>query len=218
MRRIVTFGAGPVFKGGMANYNTSLAKALDKTGEAEVHIVSWTHQYPSIIPRDFIDRKSKTDLLQGTNIKVHYITNYNNPVTWIKTVNFIKELHPEKVIFQWSLAIQGIPLGFIARRLKKKSNIEVVFDLHFVIQKEGSKIDNTLTRYGISVADTYIVHSMNTGKELEQLFPIKNSILLKNMIIILQLPMTSVSSNFTTLFMICISRMKILIQKARKKY
>jgi hypothetical protein len=69
MEKIVCFGAGPVFKGGLANYNTSLAKALDEKKDVEVHIVSWTQQYPSIIPRDFIDRKSKTDLLQGTNIK-----------------------------------------------------------------------------------------------------------------------------------------------------
>src|SRR5690554_3056993 len=113
MRKIVCFGAGPLFKGGLANYNTSLAKALDAKGNIEVHIVSWTQQYPSIIPRDFIDRKSKANLLEGTNIKVHYITNYNNPVTWNKTAALIKKSAPEKVIFQWSIAIQGLPLGRI---------------------------------------------------------------------------------------------------------
>ena len=98
--KIVCFGPGPQFKGGIANYNTSLAKALDKQGH-EVHIVSWTQQYPAIIPRDFIDRSSKADQLVGTNIKVTYITNYNNPFSWIETVNFIKSLNPDKVIFQW---------------------------------------------------------------------------------------------------------------------
>ena len=65
-KRIVCFGPGPKFKGGIANYNTSLAKTLDKQGH-DVHIVSWTNQYPSIIPRDFIDKSSKADLLEGTN-------------------------------------------------------------------------------------------------------------------------------------------------------
>ena len=81
MDKIVVFGPGPKFKGGIANYNTSLAKALDKLDNAEIHIVSWTRQYPAIIPRDFIDRSSKSDLLEGTRIKVHYITNYNNPLS-----------------------------------------------------------------------------------------------------------------------------------------
>ena len=46
---VVCFGPGPVFKGGIANYNTSLAKAFDKRTDCEVHIVSWTQQYPAII-------------------------------------------------------------------------------------------------------------------------------------------------------------------------
>jgi glycosyltransferase involved in cell wall biosynthesis len=174
MEKIVCFGAGPVFKGGLANYNTSLAKALAERSDVEVHIVSWTQQYPSIIPRDFIDRKSKTDLLKGTNIKVHYITNYNNPLSWRNTAMLIRKINPKKVVFQWSIAIQGLPLGRIARLLKKQPGIEVIFDLHFVIQKENSKPDRILTKYALSVADSFIVHSLKTGGELEALFPQKN--------------------------------------------
>ncbi len=170
-KTIVCFGPGPMFKGGIANYNTSLAKAFDKMDGVHVHIVSWTQQYPAIIPRDFIDRKSKTDQLEGTGIKVHYITNYNNPASWAATVKLIKNLNPDKVIFQWAIAIQGIPLGYIARRLRKVSGIEVLFDLHFVIQKEGSALDNSFTRMGIKHADSYVVHAYKTAEELKVLFP-----------------------------------------------
>ena len=168
---IVCFGPGPMFKGGIANYNTSLAKAFEKFPNTEVHIVSWTQQYPAIIPRDFIDRKSKTNQLEGTNITVHYITNYNNPKTWLDTYHLIKNLKPTKVIFQWAISIQGIPLGYISRKLKKHAEIEVFFDLHFVIQKEGSTLDARLTKYGISAAKSYIVHALKTANELKQLFP-----------------------------------------------
>jgi len=170
---IVCFGPGPKFKGGIANYNTSLAKAFDKLENTEVHIVSWTQQYPAIIPRDFIDRKTKGDKLKGTNIRVHYITNYNNPVTWQSTVNLIKNLNPEKVIIQWSIAIQGIPLGFIAKKLSKVKSIELFFDMHFVIQKEGSSLDNSLTKLGVKHADSYVVHAFQTANELKELFPKK---------------------------------------------
>lgn len=169
-QKIVLFGPGPQFKGGIANYNTSLAKALDKLGH-EVHIVSWTQQYPAIIPRDFIDRKSKTDQLEGTNIKVTYITNYNNPATWNETVNFIKELKADKVIFQWAIAIQGLPIGYICRKLKKKTKAEVIIDLHLVIQKEASSIDTYFSKYGLKVADTYIAHAYKTVDELKETFP-----------------------------------------------
>ncbi|PKP53242.1 MAG: hypothetical protein CVT92_04995 [Bacteroidetes bacterium HGW-Bacteroidetes-1] len=171
MLKIVCFGPGPRFKGGIANYNTSLAKAFDKILETEVHIVSWTQQYPAIIPRDFIDRKSRKDQLEGTNIKVHYITNYNNPITWKKTVNLIRSLQADLIIFQWAIAVQGFPLGFIARQLAKSRKIKIVFDLHFVIQKEGSALDNRFTRFGIKKATSYVVHARQTADQLKILFP-----------------------------------------------
>lgn len=169
-QKIVLFGPGPQFKGGIANYNTSLAKALDALGH-EVHIVSWTQQYPAIIPRDFIDRKSKVDQLEGTNIKVTYITNYNNPATWNETVRFIKNLSADKVIFQWAIAIQGLPIGYMCRQLKKKTKAEVIIDLHLVVQKEASSIDKYFSEYGLKVADTYIAHAYKTVDELKETFP-----------------------------------------------
>lgn len=173
MKRIVCFGPGPQFKGGIANYNTSLAKAFDAIEGTSVHIVSWTQQYPAIIPRDFIDRKSRQDQLKGTNIKVHYLTNYNNPFSWIKTASLIKSLEPDLVIFQWAIAIQGLPLGLIAGNLRR-NNIHVVFDLHFVKQKEGSTLDKLLTKFGIKNARSYVVHAHQTANELLALFPNRN--------------------------------------------
>lgn len=171
MGRIVCFGPGPRFKGGIANYNTSLAKTLDSETEHEIHIVSWTQQYPSIIPRKFEDTSSKTDFMEGSSIQIHYLINYNNPLSWLQTAQFIADLKPDKVIFQWAIAIQGIPMGFLARKLYKISSAEIIFDLHFVIQKEGSKIDNLCTQFGIKPAHTYLTHAYKTVDELKTLFP-----------------------------------------------
>ena len=170
-KSIVCFGVGPGFKGGMANYNIALAKALDKFEDVDVHMVSWTQQYPSIVPREFSDKVSKTDLLEGTNISCTYLTNYNNPLSWSRTAKHIASLNPHKVIIQWSIAIQGLPIGSIVSKLKKISKAEIIIDLHFVIQKERSKIDNYFTRRGIKNADTYIVHALKTYEELTELFP-----------------------------------------------
>ncbi len=173
MAKIVCFGPGPKFKGGISNYNTSLAKTLDMNPENDVHIVSWTNQYPAIIPREFVDKSSSSDFLEDTRIQVAYLTNYNNPLSWKKTARYIKSLSPDKVIFQWAISIQGLPMGNIAKWLKKHTSAEIIFDLHFVIQKEGSTIDERFTKMGIKHADTYIAHAYKTVEELKVLFPNK---------------------------------------------
>jgi glycosyltransferase involved in cell wall biosynthesis len=169
-RVIVCFGPGPRFKGGIQNYNTSLALALDKKPNTKVHIVSWTQQYPAIVPREFVDKTSKADLLAGSNVSVHYVTNYNRQSTWSETVRLIQSLHAHKVIIQWSIALQGLPLRFIARKLAA-SGIQVIFDLHFVNQKENSRIDKFFTRLALPHATGYIVHALKTWNELRALFP-----------------------------------------------
>lgn len=170
MKRIVIFGPGPQFKGGIANYTSSLAKALYKEG-AEVHIVSWTQMYPSIFPRDLIDRSSKSNLLEKTKIYVHYITNYNNPFTWKRTVKIINDLKPDIIVVQWSVSIQGLPIGYITKKLRTVCEAEIIFDLHVVKQKETSLIDGLMLRYALSKPQTYIVHSLKTFEELKSIFP-----------------------------------------------
>lgn len=175
--KVVCFGPGPKFKGGISNYNTSLARALDAIPGTEVHIVSWTQQYPAIIPREFIDKSSRQDFMEGTGIKTHYITNYNNPLTWYQTYRLILSLQPDKVVFQWAIAIQGLPIGRIIQWLRRHKNIEVIVDLHFVIQKENSTIDRFFTKWGIGKANTYLVHALKTYRELKVLYPKKNLVL-----------------------------------------
>lgn len=169
-KRVVCYGPGPIFKGGISHYNTSLARALERLG-AEVFIVSWTQQYPAIVPRDFLDKTSKTDLLEGTQIRLYYATNYNNPFSWHRTYRLLRSLQPDIVIFQWAIALQGLPLGYIARMLTQHTGIEVVFDLHVVRQKEASRLDNLFVKYGLRNAHTYIAHAYQTATELQALFP-----------------------------------------------
>ncbi len=171
MQKVVCFGPGPRFKGGISNYNTSLAKAFDQLG-AQTHIVSWSQQYPAIIPREFVDKASQSDFLEGTDIKVHYTLNYNNPLSWRQTVNRIEEINPDILVVQWAIAIQGIPLAYLTEELRKRlPSLRIVYDLHFVIQKEQSKVDERLTKRALQHATQYITHAHKTTVELEELLP-----------------------------------------------
>ena len=169
---IICFGPGPKFKGGIAQYNTALARALKDEG-ADVTIVSWTQQYPAIIPREFVDKASRTSFLDGYDIPVKYLTNWNAPGTWRSTAKAIAELKPDKVIIQWYNPTQGIPLNTIASYLRKRTKAEILFDLHFVAAKEQSSLDARLTRMALRHGHSFIVHAYKTADELKALMPEK---------------------------------------------
>jgi len=162
-----------MFKGGIQNFNTSLALAFEKLPEVEVEIVSWTQQYPGIIPRQFRDLQSKVDLLKDSKVMVTYLTNYNNPLSWLETVKYIRSRKPDMVVFQWSIALQGLPMAAMAKRLRK-AGVHVVFDVHFVIQKEHSFIDRMLTRRALKEANSFVVHASQTYRELLEVLPSKS--------------------------------------------
>lgn len=173
-KKIICFGPGTKFKGGIANYNTSLAKSFDKKEDVETHIVSWIQQYPAIVPREFIDKESRVNQLEGTNIKEVYLTDFNKPRTWKKTADYIISLKADKLIIQWYNAMQGLPLSRIVKRIRKNCDTEVIYDLHFVVPKENSNLDTYFTKMGLKTANCFIVHSLKTYDELSQLFPDKD--------------------------------------------
>jgi len=167
---IAVLGPGPVFKGGMANYTVSLCLAFAAMPNVQVHLISWTNQYPSIVPRDFKDRTGTKNPLTAAGVHEHYLLDYNSPSSWRATAAKVKELGAHKLIIQWSIALQGLPLNCVARLLKN-TDTEVVFDLHFVQQKEASVLDAYLSKLAFKAADAFIVHSQKTADELQALLP-----------------------------------------------
>ncbi|MDR3094705.1 MAG: glycosyltransferase [Bacteroidales bacterium] len=171
MKKIIVFGPGPGFKGGIANFSTSLAKAFAGLNDTETHLVSWIKQYPFFIPHNVIDDKSQTDLLEKNGVTVSYTLNYNRFTTWRKTYQTIVEINPDFVVFQWSNPIQAFPLAYLIRRLKENTTIRVIVDLHFGNHKEYANLVKRLTIYTIQYADAYVVHSYKTAFEMKELFP-----------------------------------------------
>jgi glycosyltransferase involved in cell wall biosynthesis len=171
MVKIAVFGPGPGFKGGIASFNISLAKAFALMEDTETHIVSWTNQYPFFIPRDFIDDKSQSELLEKSGVTVHYTINYNRLLSWRKTYQAIVGLNPDFIVFQWSNPIQAFPIGYLIRQLKANTTIKIIADLHFGNRKEYTKTVRLLTGFAIRYADAYVVHSYKTAFEVKELFP-----------------------------------------------
>ena len=174
MTKIVFFGPGPGLKGGIANFNVSLAKAFALHENTETHVVSWTNQYPFFVPRDFIDDKSQSDLLEKSGVSVHYTLDYNRFTSWRKTYETIVEVNPDFVVIRWSSPIQAFPITYLIRQIKANTTMGVIVVLHFANRTEYAKTVKWLTNYAIKYADIYVVHSFKTACEVKELFPSVN--------------------------------------------
>ncbi len=144
---------------------------MDRFPHCQVEIISWTNQYPSIIPREFKIANPKANYFADTDIHIEYLLNYNSFFSWRKVVAKIRALQPDVVIFQWVNNIQALPIRYLCRNIKKHTKAEIQFVLHVVKQKETSIIDKTLTKYGFAFVDTFIAHSEKSIRELETVIP-----------------------------------------------
>ena len=82
-----------------------------------------------------MDKASRSDFLEGYDIPVKYLTNWNDPRTWWATAKAIVALKPDKVIIQWYNPTQGIPLNTIAKYLRKHcKQTEILFKVEQIEQ------------------------------------------------------------------------------------
>ena len=91
--KIVLVGPFPPYRGGISMFNHSLAKELEK--KHDVHRISFSLQYPKIL------FPGKTQYFNFEGDPSKELINSINPISWIKTANYIKKLSPDLIVFQY---------------------------------------------------------------------------------------------------------------------
>lgn len=158
---------GPAYplRGGIAHFNESLANALLKRS-FETLIVSFYYQYPSLL---FPGKTQYSDSKAPENIIIKSLISSINPLSWIKTANYIKKESPDYIIIQFWLPFMAPSLGSIARLVKTKSNAKTIAIMHNVIPHEKSAFDKTLTKYFINSCHGFICLSELVTSQLKKL-------------------------------------------------
>jgi glycosyltransferase involved in cell wall biosynthesis len=124
-----------------------------------------------LVLRDKVPQGHKValvDLAQG-----QAVMRYNVPVGYARQdIPAGSWVHERLLDIPSARELQGLPMASMTRSLRK-AGVHVVFDVHFVIQKEHSFIDRMLTRRALSQASSFVVHAGQTFRELKELFPDK---------------------------------------------
>lgn len=157
---------GPAFplRGGIANFNEALCRALNKSG-SDAKIISFSLQYPGFL----FPGKTQYDTGKGPqDIVIETKINSINPINWIKIARQIKREKPDYVIFRYWLPFMGPCLGTIAKHIKKSTSIKIIAITDNLIPHEKRIGDTAFTKYFVKQCDGFIAMSNSVLDDLDK--------------------------------------------------
>ena len=169
-RKVIIIGPAFPYRGGIANFNNSLALGFAEKG-ADVQIYSFSLQYPSFL------FPGKTQYEEGEGpkgISIFPIVNSINPFNWFKVAKRIKNESPDYVIIRYWLPFMAPCLGTIAKLIRKKTKVFAITDN--VIPHEKRIGDNLLTKYFVKSCDAFLTLSSSVLDDLKQFTNTKEKI------------------------------------------
>src|SRR4051812_13286405 len=107
IRKAIIVGPAFPLRGGIANFNEALCRAMNKEG-IETSIYSFSLQYPGFL----FPGKTQFETGKGpADIRIHTEINSVNPFNWSRVARMIRAEKPELVIFRYWLPFMGPCLG-----------------------------------------------------------------------------------------------------------
>lgn len=159
---------GPVYpyRGGIAQYTTSLTHHLIQAGH-QAEAFSFSRQYPAFL----YPGKSDRDPGQPYQpIPAHYLLDPLYPWTWLKTAQAIRTFAPDLLVVQWWVTFWAPAYrGLLAAMGRRSCNM--AFSIHNVMPHEARPWDKLLARLALGQTDRFLVHSASQKERLLSLLP-----------------------------------------------
>ncbi len=169
-RKVIIIGPAFPYRGGIANFNNSLALGFAAKG-ADVEIYSFSLQYPSFL----FPGKTQYEVGEGPKgISIFPIVNSINPFNWFKVAKKIKKENPDYVIIRYWLPFMAPALGTIAKLIKKTTKVFAITDN--VIPHEKRIGDSLLTKYFVKSCDAFLTLSSSVLDDLSEFTDTKEKI------------------------------------------
>ncbi|QMU30356.1 glycosyltransferase [Adhaeribacter radiodurans] len=169
MSKIVIVGPAHPLRGGLATYNERLAKAFQQDGD-ELEIITFSLQYPSFL---FPGKTQYSDEAPPLNLNIKAFINSVNPISWLKTGNYLRQQKPDILIFRFWLPFMGPALGTIARVVARNRHTKIVAITDNVIPHEKRMGDLPFTKYFLQACQGFVTMSKAVLGDLKKLQPTK---------------------------------------------
>ncbi len=171
MTRFALIGPTYPYRGGIAHYNTLLARHLRE--EHEVLFISFSRQYPGWL---FPGKSDKDPSERPLQTEAEYLLDPLNPFTWRKTVKRLQSWQPEVVVIPWWHPYFVPVWTALSRGIKRlPGSLRLIFICHNVLPHEQGKFSKrflpALFRLACGRGDGFIVHSQADEKILQEILP-----------------------------------------------
>ncbi len=162
MKYILISTAFP-WRGGIAQSNEGLCRALNHTKGSSCKIISFSFLYPSF----FFPNKSFKDTGKGpTDLNIVHKVSSINPFTWFSVAAQVRKEKPDVVIVRYWVPFLAPAYGSIVRLIKRDKDIKIVCLVDHVKPHERRGIDSLFAKYALEPCDSFMVFSEIIGKDL----------------------------------------------------
>lgn len=162
--QICLIGPAHPLRGGIANFNETLASAFKSAGHT-ADIVSYSLQYP-----DFLfpgTTQFTADPYQGS-VTIRNLINSINPFSWVRTGRALRKEAPDMVVMHLWMPFFCPALGTIARIAKRNGKTKVFLLCHNVIPHEKKIGDRFLTKMLVPQCDGFVSLSQSVLEDISQ--------------------------------------------------
>jgi glycosyltransferase involved in cell wall biosynthesis len=153
------------FRGGIAQFNTSLLRELQN--QHEVTAFTFKRQYPEIFFPGKTQYVAKNE--NGNPVHGEQLLDSINPFSFLKTASRIKEFNPDVLIMKYWMSFFGPSLGATVKLLPK--NVKVITILDNVISREKRFFDKAFTKFFLEQNDGFVAMSESVVNDLLTLKP-----------------------------------------------
>lgn len=161
LRSIIIVGTAHPFRGGLSNFNQTLASTFKKLGLA-CRIFTFTIQYPSFL---FPGKSQFTEADAPKDVDIERTLSSINPISWIRTGFKVRKQKPDLLIVRYWIPFMAPALGTVCH-IAHWAGIKTIALLDNVIPHEKRPFDSLLTRYFLSSIDGFVYMSEQVHSDL----------------------------------------------------
>lgn len=161
LKSIVMLGPAHPYRGGLAGFNQTLARAFIAQG-IRCRMFTFTVQYPQFL---FPGKTQFTDDPPPEGLDITRVLSTVNPLSWIRTGLRIRREKPDALVVRYWIPLMAPALGTVCR-IARRGGVKTIALLDNVVPHERRPMDRWLTRYFIGSVDGFVYMSEQVKNEL----------------------------------------------------